>query len=256
MTHGDHTSPLYAVTVAACFLDVQAARHELPHERCLDDCMTLAHAYAMFGLDAEVRAAELAVVETRTGLGVGYSDREPVWRDGLLDGHTVVWLPDREAAGAGWLVDVTADQYPAIAALHSGPVVEAVGPSDPGRPERLVMRRGDSTISYTLAALPVTVEVLGHPAAVEQRHHHRRRGANVAAAILDLLNSHLGPDRLAQLSPRVAALASATAARQVHHTDNGDWRFGDADNDELLRLDELTLPAGVPPMGKVNAAAP
>ncbi|QFY13721.1 hypothetical protein GBF35_50580 [Nonomuraea phyllanthi] len=60
------------------FIDVVAAENLLPSERCLDDCMTLAHAYAQLGIPAEVRAVQLALTNVlRLSRGFRPAPRRP-----------------------------------------------------------------------------------------------------------------------------------------------------------------------------------
>ena len=114
----DAAEPLQGPAVPALFLDAIAAEHGLPAERCLDDCLSLACAYAQLGMPAQVRAAEL-VITVPDGRRATHGSRAPV-EDGMIDGHAVVWLP-----GPGHLVDVTAGQFPLIAAQGLGPVIAA-----------------------------------------------------------------------------------------------------------------------------------
>jgi len=115
----DAAEPLQVTAVPALFLDAIAAEHSLPAERCLDDCLSLACAYAQLGRDAQVRAAEL-VITVPDGRRATHGTLAPRWEDGMIHGHAVVWLP-----GPGHLVDVTAGQFPLIAAEGLGPVIAA-----------------------------------------------------------------------------------------------------------------------------------
>jgi hypothetical protein len=68
-------------------------------------------AYAQMGMPAQVRAVQLAVTDIATGATDVRGTLQPRWEDGLLHGHTAVWLP-----GSLHLVDPTAEQYEEIAA--------------------------------------------------------------------------------------------------------------------------------------------
>jgi hypothetical protein len=65
---GDLFDPLTLIAMPALFLETIAAgyRPVLPSERCVDDCLVLAHAYAQFGLEAEIRIVELTVTDSVT----------------------------------------------------------------------------------------------------------------------------------------------------------------------------------------------
>ena len=73
-------------------------QHGLPAERCLDDCLSLACAYAQLVMPAQVRAAEL-VITVRDGRRATHGTLAPRWEDGMIHGHAVVWLPRPKAPG-------------------------------------------------------------------------------------------------------------------------------------------------------------
>lgn len=57
MLEADPADPVQVVALPALFLDTVVARYPLlPAERCVDDAVVLAHAYAHLGLDAQVCA--------------------------------------------------------------------------------------------------------------------------------------------------------------------------------------------------------
>jgi hypothetical protein len=80
-------------------------------------------------MPAQVRAAEL-VITVPDGRRATHGTLAPRCEDGMIHGHAVVWLP-----GPGHLVDVTAGQFPPIAAEGLGPVI-AAGIMLPRRPAR------------------------------------------------------------------------------------------------------------------------
>lgn len=86
---GDPADPLLVTAVPAWLLALLGAGHA-PAERCADDCVILAHAFAQLGLVSQVRVAELTVLDPVTGLGQIFGACRPQWRDGLLDGHTAL----------------------------------------------------------------------------------------------------------------------------------------------------------------------
>jgi hypothetical protein len=104
---GDLSDPLTLIAMPALFLETVVAgyRPVLPAERCVDDCLVLAHAYAQFGLEAGVRIAELTVTDSVTASREVHGSLEPRWKDGMIHGHMVVWLPEHFC-----LVDPTAEQ--------------------------------------------------------------------------------------------------------------------------------------------------
>ncbi|MFI6920027.1 hypothetical protein ACIBIZ_08740 [Nonomuraea spiralis] len=85
--------PMQIPAVLPLFFDVIAAEYLLPAERCLDDCMTLAHAYAQLGIPAQVRAVDLAIASVLDKAVISRGTLTPRWEDGMIHGHTVVWLP-------------------------------------------------------------------------------------------------------------------------------------------------------------------
>ena len=68
---GDLADPLTPITMPALFPEMVAAAYDLPAERCVDDCLTLAYAYAQLGMAAGVRTTELRAYASR---------RNPLWR--------------------------------------------------------------------------------------------------------------------------------------------------------------------------------
>ena len=175
------------------FLDALATDHGLPAERCLDDCVVLAHAYAQLGIAAEVRAAEL-VITTATGQSSTHGSLNPRWQRGLMHGHAVVWLP-----GLAHLADVTAGQYPEIEAAGHGPVIAACtllpGSDAAGDVVQVDVPWDGLQLAYTLAPLATTALMLDHPVMRADEDGHRRRGLNVASAAVRLLADFLPPEQ-------------------------------------------------------------
>ena len=249
LEYGDPADPVQVTALLPLFLDAVAADHRLPPERCLDDCVVLAHAYAQLGIAAEVRAAEL-VITTAAGQSSTHGSLNPRWQDGLMHGHAVVWLP-----GLAHLADVTAGQYPPIAAAGHGPVIAActlLPGSDPTGDVVQVDVPWDSLLlAYTLAPLTTTAIMLDHPVMRIEEDGHRRRGLNVASAAVRLLADSL-PAEQARLIPhrRAAALTEAVRNLPDHRTPEGDHRFmlpGPEGHPVAGRLDEIPLPGGTPP---------
>jgi len=166
----------------------------------------------------------------------------------MIHGHAVVWLPD-----LGHLVDVTAGQYPLIAAEGLGPVIAAATPL-PCRPgskddgtERAGLIWGSLQIVYTLAPMAVTAAMLDSPVLADQDRQPRRHGMKVAAETVRLLASRLPDRRLAVIPhPRAAALAQAVRDLPGQQNDAGDWRFI-LPGPVMCGLGEIPLPDGTPP---------
>ena len=246
LVFGDASDPLQAVCVPALVLDaiVAANADVLPAERCVDDCTTLVHAYAQLGIKAQVRAVELTITDTRTGEASTHGSPTPWWEDGMIHGHTVVWIPQ-----PGCLIDPTADQFAPLRAQDSGPVIATRSPGDEG-PVRL--QRGRLQLSYSLASHQASAELLDHPDAQADLLGHRRRGLNIASAALAVMDEHLPSARRRRIPhPRVAALLAAITGLPDSRTPEGDWRFAVPGPDGKpihLRLDELPLAAKTPPV--------
>ncbi|MET8139949.1 hypothetical protein ABZU32_06520 [Sphaerisporangium sp. NPDC005288] len=198
------------------FMDVAAAERLAPAERCLDDCMTLLHAYAQFAIPAQVRTTELVVTNTANKSSVTHGNLIPRWEDNMIHGHTVVWLPTLRH-----LVDVTAEQFSEIAVLDEGPVIagDTGAHYKDGAPERIVVKRGNLRLTYTLAPAQTTAVLLDHPVPRAGAASYRRRGVNVASAVVSILVSSL-PEERVQLIPhkRVAALVEAVRDLPEHET--------------------------------------
>ncbi|MGH3392466.1 MAG: hypothetical protein ACRDOO_26660, partial [Actinomadura sp.] len=84
----DSADPLQVVSVPPLVIDMLATEYELTPQRCVDDCLTLVHAYAQLGIAAQVHAVELSITDTRTGTRSVHGSLVPRWEDGLLHGHT------------------------------------------------------------------------------------------------------------------------------------------------------------------------
>lgn len=179
---GDPADPLLVTALPVYLLDAIASACWLPYERCVDDCMILAHAYAQLGIDAEVRAAEVEVTVRDTGATAAYGSREPRWEDGMMHGHSVVWL------GPGHLIDSTVEQFAEIAA-GTGPVIipaprnpaAGAAPGEADDSFRASLRRGNVLIAYAVAPAVVAGRMLDHPVVADGASGYRRRGMNIAS---------------------------------------------------------------------------
>jgi hypothetical protein len=255
LEYGDPADPVQVTALLPLFLDALAADHRLPAERCLDDCVVLAHAYAQLGIAAEVRAAELVITSAATGQGSMHGSLNPRWQGGLIHGHAVVWLP-----GLAHLADVTAGQYSQIAAAGHGPVIAACtllpGSDTAGDLIQVEVPWDGLLLAYTLAPLATTAVMLDHPVMRAEEDGHRRRGMNLASAAVRLLADFLPADRARLIPhPRAAALAEAVRDLPDHRTPAGDLRFmlpGPEGNPVAARLDEIPLPDRTPPAADVR----
>lgn len=242
----DPADPRLVIALPPLFIDLRAEQIGAPAGRCVDDCLTLAYTYSLLGYTAQIRVAQLQVVEARTGRTWVHGTAAPRWEDDLLHGHTVVWLPQ-----AGYLIDVTADQFPPINDRFAGPVIATV-PKQQGLQEGFTTDIGHAglTLHYTLAPWRTTQDVLDHPRLRDEESDHRLRGINVAGAAIGLLTEALTPRRTRVLAnQRTAALI--TAARQTTVLDNPEIgpRFvltAPGEEARLLTVEEL-LPAAHTP---------
>jgi hypothetical protein len=149
----------------------------LPAERCVDDCRVLSHAYAQFGLESEVRIAELTVTDSVTASQAVHGSLDPRWEDGMIHDHTVVSLPEHRC-----LVDPTAEQYEEIAVYGERPVTAATDQTTRESAVRACAAGGFLRLVYVLG----TREASGfrrpadRPYVHEEGDGHLRRGMNVA----------------------------------------------------------------------------
>ncbi|TDC91039.1 hypothetical protein E1292_43035 [Nonomuraea deserti] len=192
--------------------------------------MTLAHAYAQLGIPAQVRAVDLAITNVSDMTVISRGTLTPRWEDSMIHGHTIVWLPTLDH-----LIDVTAEQFPEIAALDEGPVVAGrAGPQAAQDPaERVHFKRKHLRMTYTLAPLETTVALLDHPVPRASMSDYRRRGVNVATAAVAILADSLPRMRLPQVPHRrAAALIEAVRDLPEHPHAEGRrflrcrWRIG------------------------------
>ncbi|WP_433358695.1 hypothetical protein [Streptosporangium sp. CA-115845] len=249
MAYRAASDPMQVVSLPPLFLDLVAAEYLAPAERCLDDCMTLVHAYAQLGIPAQVRAVQLTITDASAKTSLTHGTLTPWWEDGKIHGHTVVWLPT-----LGSLVDVTAEQFSQIAALDEGPVIATRLPADTG--DRIQVRRKGVLLTYVLAPLETTVALLDHPVPRADAADYRRRGVNVASAVLAIMADSL-PQQSIQLIPhqRAAALVEAVRGLPEHLTPTQDRRFllpGPGGEPLVVQLDQIPLPAGCPAVAEPN----
>ncbi|MFI6705377.1 hypothetical protein ACIBF7_03025 [Nonomuraea sp. NPDC050478] len=241
------SDPMQIPSILPLFIDVVATEYLLPAERCLDDCMTLVHAYAQLGIPAQIRAAEVSITNTSTKTTISRGSLTPHWEGDAIHGHTVVWLPTLDH-----LVDVTVEQFPEIAAIGEGPVIA----SRPGKQaiddplERLQVKRKNLRMTYTLAPLDTAVALLDYPVPRASMAGYRRRGVNVATAAVVILADSL-PQASISLIPhrRAAALIEAVHGLPEHRTPTEDRRFllpGQDGAPVVVQLDEIPLPMGTP----------
>ena len=247
LAFGDAADPLQVISVPPMYMDVIVAEAAgaIDEERCADDCVILACCYAHLGIAAEIRAARLTVTDTRDRSSTNHGTLAPRWEDGLLHGHTVVWIPAQRC-----LIDPTVLQFLPEDSLSWEAVIARAAPgSQP--PETVTASHGRFRVAYTLAPAEATAPVLGYPRMLEERNDLLRRGVNIASAALALMAEHLPAERARQIPhPRAAALLTATRDLTAEQTPAGDWRFtapGTGSKPARLTLAEIPLPAGTPP---------
>ena len=260
LARGDPADPMLLTALPAYLIDAIASAGWLEYGRCVDDCMILAHAYAQLGIDAEVRAAELEVTVRDTGATAVYGSREPRWEDGIVHGHSVVWLP-----GPGHLIDTTIEQFAEIAA-GSGPVIIPSTPAADATPGpaddsfRVSLRRDDVVIAYAVAPAAAAARMLDNPVVADEAPGYRRRGMNIASETVMLLAGSFPPEQT-RLIPfrRAAALTEAIRDIPAEQIDNGDLRFtlpGPDGTPTLTRIDRLPLPDGTPKIARSPVTLP
>jgi hypothetical protein len=246
LAFGDAADPLQVISVPPRFMDVIVAEAAgaIEEERCADDCVILACAYAHLGITAEIRAATLIITDTRDRSSTVHGTLAPCWEDGLLHGHTVVWIPAQ-----GCLIDTTILQFLPEDSLSFEAVIARAAPGQPA--ETVTASHGRFRVAYTLAPAEASAPALGNPRMAEERDDLLRRGMNIASAALALMAGHLPAERAAQIPhPRAAALLTATRDLPAAQTPAGDWRFtapGPGGKPASLTLAQIPLPAGTPP---------
>lgn len=255
VAEADLSDPVMLPSLPALYLNaiVSSYRDVLPEERCVDDCLVLAHACAQFGIEAQVRTAVLTVTDTATGARETHGSVQPQWADGMLHGHTVVWLPE-----PGLLIDPTAEQYDGIDAYREGPVialtqgdsVSAVRTADTQDRPRVTTSRGSLRLRYQLGTLADARSSLDHPVVHGEGDGHQRRGVNVASEVAFMLATQR-PESEIEAIPYTRAVALLRALRQMNRQEdeNRDVLFRHVGpgplSIDLVRLDEAPSVAPV-----------
>jgi hypothetical protein len=229
-----------------------AAGH--PTNLCVSGCVTLHHAYAALGIEAQPRAVDLVVSNRRTGHRTLYGQPEPYWSGSTFHGHCVLWLP-----GSQRFIDPTVEQYPEVRRYQLGPICGRIAASQATQQQQAALRRGemppgaaiglerkDLLLLYTTVDERFSDVVMAGPTVVENLAAARTSGKNLASEALVLPGRPEVIDRARQ-SPHshVRALLDVLANADAEVDDAGDWRFhlpSDAGTDWAgRRLDELEL---------------
>jgi hypothetical protein len=250
--NGDLSDPLTLTAIPALFLNMIVAAYIdiLPAERCVDDCLVLAHAYAQMGMPAQVRAVQITVTDIATGASDVHGTLQPRWEDGLLHGHTAVWLPDPLH-----LVDPTVEQYEEIAAYREGPVIAGTttAPSEReavGESTKLGVARGYLRLTYALGTRAVSAALLDHPSVWQGGGGggHFLRGVNIAAEVVSMIALSRPPDETGDIPyKRLAAMIDAIRIMDEVRPESGFLYFQARDYPSApLRLDQIPLPQVFP----------
>lgn len=225
----------------------------LPGNMCIDAAFVLRYAYEQFGLQAELMPVNLVIENAVTGKTVRHGEPNPGWEGGQFTGHCVLRLP-----GSARFVDVTAEQYLQIARLRLGPIIGRVAystqPVDLARPipsgTVFAVRRENLNLIYTVAPPSVAHDIENHVLAIDAKRSYRRAGINLASHALMALRHPDVFERARQSPyPRLHAFLDAVTG-ESHVDDAGDWRYlipDDSGELKALRLDEIPLPADLPP---------
>jgi hypothetical protein len=224
-----------------------------PANVCVDACVTLRFAFGQFGIESLLQPVDLTIKDT-SGAVVVHGSPQPSWNAAGTEftGHCVLWLP-----GSSRLIDPTVDQYERMRRLGLGPLVArsvaSTTPTAGGRPvpgTLIAGQRRDLTVLYTTVASEWTDSV-EHPRILEHREEHRRAGINLASLALAGLRDPQTIERArATEHPRLHALLDAAGDAPFDLGEDRDFRFTLTDGQgetRRLRLDELPLPADIPP---------
>src|SRR5438067_7362779 len=74
---------------------------------CVDSSIVLQHAFAMLGVDADVRPVDLVIANQASGKHTMYGRPDPYWDGTNFNGHCVLSLPQ-----SGRMLDTTVEQFP------------------------------------------------------------------------------------------------------------------------------------------------
>ncbi|MFB7739935.1 hypothetical protein ACFC08_37550 [Streptomyces sp. NPDC056112] len=222
----EQAKPDQLVELVLPYLWVALADGRVPANVCVDACLTLRNAYGQLGVRAELLPVDLAI-RNRDGSGVRYGSLTPSWTGSSWNGHCVLVLPDSDR-----FVDVTVEQFDEVREIGMGPMVGKTALSidgdgslmEPGA--QVVLRRGDLTLTYTVAGPEVVASIVEHPEAVAHADGHRRTGVNVASYTLVALRGEGVRGRALQAPhPRLRALLRAVGDAPYEADEAGDVRF-------------------------------
>lgn len=210
---------------------------------CVDACATLQHAYAQLGIDAQLMAVGVSIMDA-AGRAAVHATTRPRWDPGdEFIGHTVLVLPDQRR-----IVDPTIEQFAPVRRLGLGPLIGLV-PDSVAATVRLdtsilSVPRGDLLINY-LPVDPDCAEVLDNaPTLLRGADQHRRTGINLATLVLEAFRWPQVTGRIRQAPfPQLHALLAAIGDAAIDPDAAGDMRIA-LPGGPAVRLDEMEHPAG------------
>jgi hypothetical protein len=213
---------------------------------CIDATHTLMYAYRQLGVESEILPVDLAIKRMSDGAMLYHGTPEPRWDEkGQYTSHAVLHLTERHS-----LIDVTVEQYPAIAALGMGPVIGrgrvANQPLLPGQSlppgSAMALQRKDLLIVYTVADPDHMQVVRADERIINAQESYRRFGNTCAVTMLNLLRMPDVKDRRHLLPDRTQAFLRAIGDAKPNEDDRHEFGYDLPDAYGQLRrttLDEI-----------------
>ncbi|MET9265228.1 hypothetical protein [Amycolatopsis sp. NPDC004079] len=208
-----------------------------PANICLQGAFVLREAFALFGIEADVKLVELIVRDNRTGRATQYGRPDPHFTGDQFQGHAGLWLPESKR-----FIDHSVQQFPPVRAVSWMPVslhTAGLGVTTWGA-QRFGVPRENLMLEYTPVDDTILPAILDGSAFAEHMDDMHRGGVNVASNLLAALRLPGFRERaLDGPYPRLHRLLDAVGDAELINDPGRDHRFLIPGRPEGAYLDEI-----------------
>lgn len=214
----------------------------------VEGSMVLHHAYEQLGIASYVYTVTLSITNPANGRSTEYGRPDPLWDNGILDGHCLLWLPQ-----SGRVIDATVEQFSGTPGSASAPVVGRLAGSNTSAWASTEGGLTAGTFLDVLSAVgllhyeltgPEYQHLVTSSLTPEDDERYRRAGVNLASRALTLLRVGPVAERVRRVPyPQLHALLDAVATAEFVVESTGDFFFTvrREDAEHSLRLDEIPV---------------